>query len=69
MLPCGNSSRPTENESVRWMRRPAQDLTTTFGLGTGPKDLGLDPAAPAGYADHPARTGYFTHASVCTAGR
>jgi formate dehydrogenase iron-sulfur subunit len=44
---------------------PAQDLTTTVGLGTGPRDLGLDPAARAGYSEHPPRMGFFTDTSVC----
>jgi hypothetical protein len=41
-------------------------MTRTFGLGTGPNDLGPDPAARAGYADHPALRGFFTYTSVCT---
>ena len=44
---------------------PAQDLTTTFELGTRPSDLGLDPAARAGYSEHPPRMGFFTDTSVC----
>jgi formate dehydrogenase iron-sulfur subunit len=43
----------------------AQDVTKTFGLGTGPTDAGLDPAARAGYANHPPRMGFFTDTSVC----
>jgi formate dehydrogenase iron-sulfur subunit len=38
---------------------------TTFDPGTGPNDAGLDPAARAGYADHPPRMGFFTDTSVC----
>ena len=41
------------------------DVMTTFGPGTGPNDLSLDPAARAGYADHPPRVGFFTDTSVC----
>ena len=37
---------------------PASDLTKTI-------ELGLDPAARAGYADHPPRMGFFTDTSVC----
>jgi formate dehydrogenase iron-sulfur subunit len=44
---------------------PAQDVTNIFDLGTGPNDLALDPAARAGYADHPPRMGFFTDTSVC----
>jgi formate dehydrogenase iron-sulfur subunit len=43
----------------------APDIMDTFGPGTGPNDLGLDPAARAGYADHPPRMGFFTDTSVC----
>jgi formate dehydrogenase iron-sulfur subunit len=36
-------------------------------FATGPADAagGLDPAARSGYADHPARMGFFTDTSVC----
>jgi formate dehydrogenase iron-sulfur subunit len=36
-------------------------------FATGPTDAegGLDPAARSGYADHPARMGFFTDTSVC----
>jgi formate dehydrogenase iron-sulfur subunit len=43
----------------------APDILNTLGLGTGPDDLSLDPAALAGYADHPPRMGFFTDTSVC----
>ena len=43
----------------------APDVMNTLGLGTGPNDLGLDPAALAGYAKHPPRMGFFTDTSVC----
>jgi formate dehydrogenase iron-sulfur subunit len=43
----------------------APDILNTLGLGTGPNDLSLDPAALAGYADHPPRMGFFTDTSVC----
>jgi formate dehydrogenase iron-sulfur subunit len=41
------------------------DIMDTIGPGTGPNDLGLDPAARAGYVDHPPRMGFFTDTSVC----
>jgi formate dehydrogenase iron-sulfur subunit len=34
-------------------------------LSTGQAPPGLDPAARAGYSDHPARMGFFTDTSVC----
>jgi formate dehydrogenase iron-sulfur subunit len=43
----------------------APDVANILGLGTGPDDAGLDPAALAGYADHPPRMGFFTDTSVC----
>ena len=43
---------------------PALDVLT-FNLGTGPNAAGLDPAARAGYAEHPPRMGFFTDTSVC----
>ena len=43
----------------------APDILNTLGIGTGPNDLGLDPAALAGYAEHPPRMGFFTDTSVC----
>src|SRR5580700_4122500 len=44
---------------------PSPDVVNHFGLGTGPNGPGLDPAARAGYADHPPRMGFFTDTSVC----
>ena len=34
-------------------------------LGNGQAAPGLDPAAHAGYPDHPPRMGFFTDTSVC----
>jgi formate dehydrogenase iron-sulfur subunit len=41
------------------------DILNTVGLGTGPNHLNVDPAALAGYAEHPPRVGFFTDTSVC----
>ncbi len=41
------------------------DVLSAFNLGTGPNAAGLDPAARAGYAEHPPRMGFFTDTSVC----
>jgi formate dehydrogenase iron-sulfur subunit len=44
---------------------PAQDIASPYKQGTGPIEAGLDPAARAGYTDHPPRMGFFTDTSVC----
>jgi formate dehydrogenase iron-sulfur subunit len=36
-----------------------------FARGPADAEGGLDPAAASGYADHPARMGFFTDTSVC----
>jgi formate dehydrogenase iron-sulfur subunit len=43
----------------------APDVLNIIGIGTGPNDVGLDPAALAGYREHPPRMGFFTDTSVC----
>ena len=39
--------------------------TRPAGLSVVPAEPGLDPAAHAGYPDHPPRMGFFTDTSVC----
>jgi formate dehydrogenase iron-sulfur subunit len=43
----------------------ASDITHHFRQETGPAGAGFDPAAEAGYLDHPPRMGFFTDTSVC----
>ena len=43
----------------------APDIMSSFGLETTPDGAGLDPAALAGYPEHPPRMGFFTDTSVC----
>src|SRR6202042_3146028 len=71
---CLSSSGPTRSgpaSPARPGRRcdmdaaRAPDLTNPAGLGTWPSAAGLDPAARAGYPDHPPRMGFFTDTSVC----
>ncbi len=44
---------------------PTQGITHHFRQETGPVGAGFDPAAEAGYLDHPPRMGFFTDTSVC----
>ena len=44
----------------------SETITTQYEPGTTePPHPGLDPAAAAGYTDHPPRMGFFTDTSVC----
>ena len=39
--------------------------TSSHSLSSGQAEPGLDPAARAGYSEHPPRMGFFTDTSVC----
>src|SRR5260370_6633957 len=65
--PCASSSGPTRNEPASPTRQGhrCEMRTRPAGLSVVPAEPGLDPAAHAGYPDHPPRMGFFTDTSVC----
>ena len=64
---CASWSGPTRHGPASPTRqgRRCEMSTTPADPSTAPAQPGLDPAAHAGYGDHPPRMGFFTDTSVC----